>query len=477
MTEKPVRRKSIWLSPWVYYFGDLMLTALALWLAEVVRRAVPLGREILAGTVYLTPAIFGVVLAVWSLVFVFFGIYAATPRRRAIEEVRALVSATSVAVLLFAGAIYFTRTRDFSRLLMVYFFVMDLSFLIGWRWMVKVGVALGRGNAPGRCRTLVVGNGPTAVEVARRIQEHPWAGFQFVGFARDNHSRHCQEQSNGLVLGDLETLPQVAREHAIDSVILALSIEQAHLVSALILKLQDAPVQIHIVPDYVGVVSLAPQVEDLYGIPLIEIAELDISGLNHFLKRTMDLAITLIAGVVLLPVSLVIALAIRLDSPGPILFTQWRVGQNGRQFKMYKFRSMVVNAPALLEQVLRQRNLAAHALKVKDDPRITRVGQVLRRASLDELPQLLNVLKGDMSLVGPRPEEPRIVQTYDAWQRKRLSVKPGMTGPMQVNGRGDLALDDRVRLELDYIQRYSILEDIRLLALTLPAIISGRGSY
>jgi len=477
MTDASTPRKRAGVSPWAFYLGDMGLTALALWLAEIIRRAVPLGREILPGTVYLTPAIFVLVIGVWSVVFLFFGVYSASPRRRAMDEIRALVSATAVAVLLFAGAIFFTRTRDFSRLLTTYFFALDLGFLIGWRWLVKVGMALLHANSPAHPRALVVGNGPTAVEVARRIQAHPWAGLQLAGFLRDNHSLHCQEHSSQSTLGDLDELAQVVRDQAIGCVVLALSIEQAGLVSSLILELQDLPVQVYVVPDYVGVVSLAPTVEDLYGIPLIEIADLKISGINCILKRSMDIAIALLAFPFALPVGLAIAIAIRLDSPGPVFFAQQRVGQNGRVFKMYKFRSMVANAPALLHDVLRERSLDAAPLKIKADPRVTRVGQVLRRTSLDELPQLLNVIAGDMSMVGPRPEEPRIVETYDAWQRKRLSVKPGVTGPMQVNGRGDLALDDRVRLELDYIQRYSLLEDVWLLLKTLPAIISGKGSY
>lgn len=201
-----------------------------------------------------------------------------------------------------------------------------------------------------------------------------------------------------------------------------------------------------------------------------------IGGLDYVLKRSMDvaagvlgLALTTIAGSI-------IALAIKLDSPGPILFRQERVGQGGKRFTIYKFRSMQHDAEETLQQLLPLDQLEEPVFKLKDDPRRTRVGRFLRRWSLDELPQFWNVLKGDMSLVGPRPEEARIVDYYSDWHRRRLSIKPGLTGPMQVNGRGDLSLDERVRLELDYIENYSLWRDLKIIARTIPAVMRGQGA-
>ncbi len=194
-------------------------------------------------------------------------------------------------------------------------------------------------------------------------------------------------------------------------------------------------------------------------------------------KRAMDI-VGASAGLVLTaPLMLVIALAIKIDSPGPVLFTQWRGGKDGKPFRMYKFRSMVVNAEALLDDVLVKNPLQGPAFKIPDDPRVTRVGRVLRRYCLDELPQFVNVLRGEMSLVGPRPEETRIVAQYNEWQRRRLAVKPGMAGPMEMSRRGSLPLDERVRLEVRYIENYSVWEDVRLLLQTFIAIIIGRRSY
>lgn len=168
---------------------------------------------------------------------------------------------------------------------------------------------------------------------------------------------------------------------------------------------------------------------------------------------------------------------IRFDSRGPILFSQERAGQYGKPFRMYKFRSMVVNAEELLDQLVNVEELEQPHFKMRNDPRITRVGIWLRKTSLDELPQLINVLLGSMSLVGPRPEVMRIAMRYSPVQRQRLLVKPGLTGAMQISGRGDLSFDERMKLELDYIENYSIWRDLVILLKTVPAVLSGRGAY
>jgi lipopolysaccharide/colanic/teichoic acid biosynthesis glycosyltransferase/glycosyltransferase involved in cell wall biosynthesis len=198
---------------------------------------------------------------------------------------------------------------------------------------------------------------------------------------------------------------------------------------------------------------------------------------TEVVKRVLDVVIAVVGLVLALPFLVLIGLAIKLDSPGPVLFVQPRVGQHGKVFNIYKLRTMVANAEILFDQAAAANPLRGAAVKLPRDPRVTRLGRRLRRWSIDELPQLWNVLRGDMSLVGPRPEEPRIVALYTDWHRQRLAVKPGLTGPMQINGRGDLSLDERVQLELDYIQHYSVWRDLDILWRSIPAVISGQGAY
>ena len=200
-------------------------------------------------------------------------------------------------------------------------------------------------------------------------------------------------------------------------------------------------------------------------------------GWHMIVKRAIDVIGATIGLLLSVPVVVIAAILVKLDSPGPVFFVQDRVGKRGRVFRIYKLRTMVEDAEELLDQVIDLDLLDEPAFKLLDDPRRTRVGRFLRRWSIDEAPQFLNVLKGDMSLVGPRPEEVRMVDYYNSRHRQRLLIKPGLTGPVQINGRGDLAMEERIQLELDYIENYSLERDLEILARTIPAVIQGNGSY
>ena len=202
-----------------------------------------------------------------------------------------------------------------------------------------------------------------------------------------------------------------------------------------------------------------------------------LSGWQRAVKRLIDLVVAAAGLVVIALPMAIITVAVKLDAPGPAIFLQTRIGQNGQPFRIFKFRTMVDRAEALLPQLVDLDALSQPAFKLQDDPRVTRVGRFLRRFSLDELPQLVNVLRGEMSMVGPRPEEATLVARYTDDQRRRLAVKPGMTGPMQVNGRGDLPFEQRLALELDYIEHYSLRRDLAILFRTLPAVLRGEGAY
>jgi lipopolysaccharide/colanic/teichoic acid biosynthesis glycosyltransferase len=220
-----------------------------------------------------------------------------------------------------------------------------------------------------------------------------------------------------------------------------------------------------------------------YTIGMVRFLQLDpqerpvLRARQRLLKRLMDLVGATVGLILTAPLALAIAVAIKLDSPGPVLYAQDRVGTNGRTFRLLKFRTMVQGADKQLGELIDLNSLAEPVFKLKDDPRVTGVGNRLRRTSLDELPQLLNVLRGEMSLVGPRPEEVWLVKLYNDRQRRRLAVKPGMTGPMQVNGRGDLTFAQRLELELDYIEHYSLRRDIAILLKTIPVVLKGSGAY
>ncbi|NTW52134.1 MAG: sugar transferase [Chlorobiaceae bacterium] len=201
-------------------------------------------------------------------------------------------------------------------------------------------------------------------------------------------------------------------------------------------------------------------------------------SISYMMKRLLDIAVSVAALIALLPVFVITAIAIPLEDPGPVFYVQTRVGKNGKHFKFYKFRSMVMNADKIKSQLAAQNESSAGVIfKMKKDPRITKTGRIIRKFSIDELPQLINVLKGDMSLVGPRPPLPKEVAEYTLEQRKRLHVIPGITCLWQVSGRSDIPFTDQVRLDLQYIQSSGIINDIRLLLKTIPAVLTGRGAY
>jgi exopolysaccharide biosynthesis polyprenyl glycosylphosphotransferase len=454
--------------------GDLALTGLALFLADRGRHHLSIGAPIPADTVYLTPLVWSLVAIIWVAVFHLWGAYERRHLGDAGEERKTVFFAITFSFFTFASSIYFLKILDFSRLLSSYFYFLDLGFLLGFRTLMRVVFSRLKVPGYGAKRLLIVGAGEAGLGLAEHLAR--WQEYQVVGFL-DDASRLKSTHLPAPVLGGLADAGQVIHQYRIDEVIVSPARRNREELADLILALRDQAVKIRMVPDLLEMITVRTGIENLRGIPLISLREPAITGLNRVMKRGLDLVSSLVGSVVLAPFMALIALLIKLDSPGHIFFVQERAGQYGKPFRMYKFRTMVQNAEELLEQLIDLEKLEQPAFKLKDDPRVTRVGLWLRRASLDELPQLFNVLKGEMSLVGPRPEEVRMVQQYNSWQSQRLLVRPGMTGSMQVSGRADLSLEERVKLELTYIENYSILEDIKILVKTLPAVLSGRGSY
>jgi exopolysaccharide biosynthesis polyprenyl glycosylphosphotransferase len=263
----------------------------------------------------------------------------------------------------------------------------------------------------------------------------------------------------------------------VDRIILAsASIDEA-LIAHLVARCRERRMKLSVVPPARGMFGTAVQLRHIADLPVIEYNTWDVSRSTLLLKRALDLVGAAVALVVVAPLMLAIAVAVRLDSRGPVLFVQRRVGLDGRAFAILKFRTMVAGADDDLSALVRIADLDAPAFKLPRDPRVTRIGRLLRRTSLDELPQLLNVLRGDMSLVGPRPEQVEVVDRYAEEHRLRLAVKPGLTGPMQVYGRGALTFEERLAVEREYIENLSIGRDLRLLALTLPSVVNGRGAF
>lgn len=317
--------------------------------------------------------------------------------------------------------------------------------------------------------TLVLGSGAPAHAIARKIE-----------LFADMHLHLIREEEPAEELRHENGGEEAAMDRSlagVDRVVLAWSDSDPRLIERLVRHCRRLEVKLSVVSPFRGGARPTPAVSQVADLPLLEYNTWDVPRSTAAIKRGCDIVGSALALTALAPVFLAIAIAIKLDDGGPVFFRQLRAGRNHRTFRILKFRSMCVDAEQQLPGLVDLDALESPMFKLRGDPRITRVGRFLRRHSLDELPQLVNVLRGEMSLVGPRPEETALVDRYSPEHRFRLAVKPGVTGPMQVFGRGELSFEERLAVEIDYVENVSVSRDLVLLAQTVPAVLRGRGAF
>lgn len=326
-------------------------------------------------------------------------------------------------------------------------------------------------------RVVIVGAGLVGHTLAAKIAKHPEYRIELVGFLEDGEPMPNGEGPNVPIIGSLQDLEEVIRDQRVNRVILAFSQARHQQFLSLARICADHNVKVNIVPRLFEVLSSRAGVDDLEGIPLLDVAQVELSRMNMLIKRVFDLLVGGLLTLVCLPLLVAVAILIKVDSPGPVFFRQERMGRNGRVFRIFKFRSMHAGAEDMREDLAFLNEYSGPMFKIKKDPRITRVGSWLRRISLDELPQLFNVLRGDMSLVGPRPLWVEEARQCKGWAKKRLHITPGITGLWQVMGRNDIPFDEMVKLDYFYVTGWSLSWDIRLLLETIPAVLGRRGAY
>lgn len=460
---------------------DLLIVQMALALAIRLRFALPLGPELLPIWVpefVYTPTILlhTVVGIIWAISLLLGSVY--TPRRVVFwfEEFHRVIMSHTLAALCFAGLLYMIK-RDLSRLMYLYFYLLVIVGLIGYRVILRAWYRVQRFQGAGVTRVLLVGAGKVGCDVVLQLSQQHWSSLEIVGFLDDDKEKVGISCAGYPVLGALDDVYDVVRGQQIDEVILALPLHAHMRMRNLIVQLQELPVHVHVVPDYFDLAFHGASIETIGGIPLIGLRDPAIDGFQRFIKRLMDLSIAGIGLLFLWPIMLVIAILIKIEDGGPIFYRGPRIGENGRAFHMLKFRSMIINADKLHVTVNRTDDEGRLIFKQATDPRVTQVGRFLRRTSLDELPQLFNVVRGEMSLVGPRPELPWLVESYAPWQRKRFAVPQGMTGWWQVNGRSDNPMHLNTDQDLYYVQNYSLWLDIQILWRTIAVVLRGRGAY
>ncbi len=355
---------------------------------------------------------------------------------------------------------------------------LGLTLLLVSRWLWRKWLLHQRGSGRYSHRAILVGERQKSLHVAEQIARDGASGIVIVG-AITEHGSSEKDLAPGIpVLGDFSSISRVLEEARADTVIFtgADTIDPRGM-RELGWALEATSTTLIVAPALTDVAGPRIHARPVAGLPLIQVDYPEFEGRKYAAKRAFDLVVASLALVVLSPLLLVITVLVRGGSPGPALFTQERVGLNGRRFRMLKFRSMVVDAETHLPSLLDRTDGNGVLFKLKSDPRVTKVGAVLRRHSLDELPQLFNVLNGDMSLVGPRPPLASEVERYDEWAHRRLLVRPGITGLWQTQGRSDLSWEDSVRLDLYYVENWSLTGDIIILYRTVRAVARADGAY
>ncbi len=410
----------------------------------------------------------------WVLVVKLHGLYDHDHRRirhSTLDEVPSLVSASVLGTLALDGLLALTPagalTAGTAALVGVLAFAGSFSLRAASRfaWQRLTPVAVG----------LVVGPAELADRVGRRLATHPEARLHLAGYLAPPGEAAT---AAGLPrLGTVADIERVAAEQQVERVIVTEQEMGEPAAERLIEECKAAGLALTFLPRHYGLLGPGIELNRLAELPVLDFRFSDPPRSTIAMKRAMDIAVSAVLLVLLSPLLLAISALILLDSGRPVLFRQGRAGREGRPFTMVKFRTMVTDAEERLGELVDLEKLEEPAFKIRDDPRVTRIGRVLRRASLDELPQLLNVLAGSMSLVGPRPEEEAVVALYDERQRDRLGVKPGITGPMQVYGRSDLTFEERLALERDYLDNLSVFTDMAILMRTPGAIVRGEGAY
>jgi exopolysaccharide biosynthesis polyprenyl glycosylphosphotransferase len=364
----------------------------------------------------------------------------------------------------------------FPRSLILIFAITNLIMLLGEKYLIYLLMSYLRKEQSNWKSVLVVGAGDRACDFVESVQRYSDWGMTIIGFIDNNPERVGQQFCGSKILGTHENLEQILRDNVVDDVIFAPSPKQLGEIEGLLKVCEVQGVEARIISDFFKLMIAKTKVDQIHGIPMVTFSTKPHDDLQLLLKRIIDIVVSLIMVIILSPLFILIVIAIKLTSPGPVLY-QWNVvGLNKNRFKSYKFRTMVVNADELKRELLAKNEMNSVVFKMKDDPRINKVGRFLRRYSLDELPQLFSVLKGDMSLVGPRPPLVTEVMEYDCWHRRKLSVKPGLTCLWQVNGRNEISdFDEWMRLDLEYIDKWSLWLDFKIMLKTIPAVLRGTG--
>jgi exopolysaccharide biosynthesis polyprenyl glycosylphosphotransferase len=464
--QRRIVRVALWL-------GDLAAVAAAFFAAYYLRARVlaPVLGPIYPLDVHLPVLL--IALPVWVLAFHFTGLYRAPAPRVSLRETGAVARATVFAALGLAFCIFAFKLILISRIVTAAFIMLSVPAIVAARTAIRSFVLNGRS----RRHVAVAGSLDRVLRMADLVKANRAWGLDLVGLVSDGSWTGEGQNLPAPVLGLDDELPEILQRHVVDELIIVPSPENLGRANRILARCAEGGVVARVDLNFMLLGGNQVTLEELGGVPLLTLATAPKDELMLLVRRTIDIVVSILLLVVLSPVFLAIAITIKVSSPGgPVIFRQLRAGLRGRRFWMLKFRSMVPEADALKPSLEPYNEMGGPAFKMSNDPRVTRFGAFLRRTSLDELPQIWNVLRGDMSYVGPRPVPVEEAEHLEPWQRRRLSMKPGITCLWQVSGRNELTWEEWIRLDLEYIDNWSLWLDLKIALKTIPAVLFGRGA-
>ncbi|QBD78447.1 sugar transferase [Ktedonosporobacter rubrisoli] len=422
------------------------------------------------------PLEFGIVIGL-IVIFILRGLYTIRLTGSWFRQARTILNSATVGLTLLIAYYFVFPAMSNSRLLVPFVWATAVVVLCLARLIVSGVMVLLYRIGLGETRLLVVGSGRLGKMIMQHIAANPDLGYSIVGFLHDLQHEPPSDFGRFKMLGTIDDIGYVIRSMQVDEVIIALPSNMHQYAVRSVKMCERLGTSFKLVPELYELSLSRIDMGVIEGIPLLGIRQVALNSIQRFITRLVDVTVSILVLTLSSPIWLCIALIIKLSSQGPIIFKQKRVGLNGKLFEIYKFRSMYQNADQRLATLLEKNEATGPLFKMKDDPRITPIGKFIRRTSLDEVPQLINVIKGDMSLVGPRPALQREVEQYEEWQKGRLAIRPGLTGLWQVRGRSNLSFDEGVLMDLYYIENWSLRLYFQILFRTIPAVLFSRGAY
>ena len=418
-----------------------------------------------------------VVVSIWCFMLYLNGMYRAMRTRTLFEIIGIIIKSTFLAILAFGTVIFLFKLAFVSRMFFVLFVMASVTFLLLEKIAVFSIMQYVRGRGLNYRSLLIVGTGRRAADFINRIQNHPEWGLKIIGAVDDEPGRGIKKVKDIKIIGTLKDISKILHKHVVDEVIFVVPRLRLNHIEDAVNACETEGIKATIAVDLFDLKIARAHPTDIDGIPLLTFETTVAKEWQLYVKRAMDVALSGLGIIILSPLLLIVAVLIKLTSSGPVLFKQHRLGLNGRKFVLYKFRTMYKGAQEILSKVENLNEMDGPDFKKKKIHWITPVGRLIRKFSIDEFPQLFNVFVGHMSLIGPRPTVPDEVSLYRSWQRRRFSMKPGITCLWQIKGTNKIGFEEWMKLDLEYLDNWSLWLDIKILVKTIPVVLFGIGAY